>query len=210
MNNTYNDLVQQTFNFPQDDLKVKDNYLQFNNIDLKLLIDKYGTPLKMSFLPKIGWQINKAKKMFADAIKKNKYEGKYNYCYCTKSSHFSFVLEEAIKHNIHLETSYAYDIEIINSLYKRRKINKDIFILCNGFKQKNYTSRIARLINTGFRNVIPILDNKEELNMYKRSIRTKEPFKLGIRIAAEEEPTFPFYTSRLGIKANDLLEYYVD
>ena len=210
MNNTYNDLVQQTFNFPQDDLKVKDNYLQFNNIDLKLLIDKYGTPLKMSFLPKIGWQINKAKKMFADAIKKNKYEGKYNYCYCTKSSHFSFVLEEAIKHNIHLETSYAYDIEIINSLYKRRKINKDIFILCNGFKQKNYTSRIARLINTGFRNVIPILDNKEELNMYKRSIRTKEPFKLGIRIAAEEEPTFPFYTSRLGIKAKDVLEYYVD
>ena len=210
MNNTYNDLVQQTFNFPQDDLKVKDNYLQFNNIDLKLLIDKYGTPLKMSFLPKIGWQINKAKKMFTDAIKKNKYEGKYNYCYCTKSSHFSFVLEEAIKHNIHLETSYAYDIEIINSLYKRRKINKDIFILCNGFKQKNYTSRIARLINTGFRNVIPILDNKEELNMYKRSIRTKEPFKLGIRIAAEEEPTFPFYTSRLGIKAKDVLEYYVD
>ncbi len=210
MNNTYNDLVQQTFNFPQDDLKVKDNYLQFNNIDLKLLIDKYGTPLKMSFLPKIGWQINKAKKMFADAIKKNKYEGKYNYCYCTKSSHFSFVLEEAIKHNILLETSYAYDIEIINSLYKRRKINKDIFILCNGFKQKNYTSRIARLINTGFRNVIPILDNKEELNMYKRSIRTKEPFKLGIRIAAEEEPTFPFYTSRLGIKAKDVLEYYVD
>lgn len=51
-------------------MKVKDNYLQFNNIDLKLLIDKYGTPLKMSFLPKIGWQINKAKKMFADAIKK--------------------------------------------------------------------------------------------------------------------------------------------
>ncbi|HMU25466.1 MAG TPA: arginine decarboxylase, partial [Ferruginibacter sp.] len=210
MHNTYNDLVQQTFNFPQEDLKVKDNYLQFNNIDLKLLIEKYGTPLKMSFLPKIGWQINKAKKMFAEAIKKNKYEGKYNYCYCTKSSHFSFIIEEAIKHNIHLETSYAYDIEIINSLYKRRKINKDIFIICNGFKQKNYTSRIARLINSGFKNVIPILDNKEELNMYKRSIRTKEPFKLGIRIAAEEEPTFPFYTSRLGIKAKDVLEYYVD
>ena len=210
MHNTYNDLVQQTFNFPQEDLKVKDNYLQFNNIDLKLLIEKYGTPLKMSFLPKIGWQINKAKKMFAEAIKKNKYEGKYNYCYCTKSSHFSFIIEEAIKHNIHLETSYAYDIEIINSLYKRRKINKDIFIICNGFKQKNYTSRIARLINTGFKNVIPILDNKEELNMYKRSIRTKEPLKLGIRIAAEEEPTFPFYTSRLGIKAKDVLEYYVD
>ncbi|MBN8835127.1 MAG: arginine decarboxylase [Niastella sp. SCN 39-18] len=210
MNNTYNDLVQQTFNFPQEDFKVKDEYLQYNNLDLKALIDKYGTPLKLSYLPKISMQIQKAKRMFASAIKKHKYEGDYHYCYCTKSSHFSFVLEEALKNDIHLETSYAYDIEIINALYKRRKINKETYIICNGFKQKNYTSRIARLINTGFKNVIPILDNKEELAMYKRSIRSKEPFKLGIRIAAEEEPSFPFYTSRLGIKAKDVLEYYVD
>jgi len=210
MNNTYNDLVQQTFNFPQEDFKVKDEYLQYNNLDLKALIDKYGTPLKLSYLPKISMQIQKAKRMFASALKKHKYEGDYHYCYCTKSSHFSFVLEEALKNDIHLETSYAYDIEIINALYKRRKINKETYIICNGFKQKNYTSRIARLINTGFKNVIPILDNKEELAMYKRSIRSKEPFKLGIRIAAEEEPSFPFYTSRLGIKAKDVLEYYVD
>ncbi len=210
MNNTYSDLVQQTFNFPQEDLKVKDNYLEFNGLDLKKLIDKYGTPMKLSYLPKIGMQINKARKMFANALKKHKYEGQYYYCYCTKSSHFSFVLEESLKHNIHIETSFAYDIEIINALYKRRKINKDIFIVCNGFKQKGYTSRIAKLINSGFKNVIPVLDNKEELKMYKRSIKTKEPFKLGIRIAAEEEPSFPFYTSRLGIKAKDVLEYYVD
>jgi arginine decarboxylase len=118
------------------------------------------------------------------------------------------VVEEALKHEIHLETSYAYDIEIINKLYQRRKINKDIFIICNGFKQKGYTSRIAKLINSGFKNVIPILDNKEELLAYKRSV--KYPFKLGIRIAAEEEPTFPFYTSRLGIRAKDILEFYVD
>lgn len=97
MNNTYNDLVQQTFNFPQEDFKVKDEYLQYNNLDLKALIDKYGTPLKLSYLPKISMQIQKAKRMFATAIKKHKYEGDYHYCYCTKSSHFSFVLEEALK-----------------------------------------------------------------------------------------------------------------
>ena len=100
-------------------------------------------------------------------MRKHKYEGKYFYCYCTKSSHFSFVVEEALKHEIHLETSYAYDIEIINKLYQRRKITKDTFIICNGFKQKGYTSRIAKLINTGFKNVIPVLDNKEELVAYK-------------------------------------------
>jgi arginine decarboxylase len=208
MNNTYLGLVEQTFNFPQEGLEVKDNYLHFNGLDIKALIEKYGTPLKISYLPKIGMQINKAKDMFAKAMKKHKYEGKYYYCYCTKSSHFSFVVQEALGHDIHLETSYAYDIEIIKKLYEKKKINKDIFIICNGFKQKGYTRRIANLLNTGFKNVIPVLDNKEELQAYKRSV--KQPFKVGIRVAAEEEPTFPFYTSRLGIRAKDILEFYVD
>ncbi|HEX6429458.1 MAG TPA: arginine decarboxylase, partial [Niastella sp.] len=145
MNNSYADLVQQTFNFPQEGFDVKDSYLHFNGLDLKALIAKYGTPMKLTYLPKIGMQIKKAQKMFASAIKKHKYEGEYNYCYCTKSSHFSFIVEEALKHDIHLETSYAYDIEIIKKLYARKKINKDTYIICNGYKQKSYTSRIANL-----------------------------------------------------------------
>ena len=94
MSNTYTDLVKQTFYFPQEGFETKDGYLHFNGQDLKRLIDKYGTPLKISYLPKIGSQIKKAKGMFANAFKKHKYEGKYFYCYCTKSSHFSFVVAE--------------------------------------------------------------------------------------------------------------------
>ena len=131
MTNSYYDLVQQTFNFPQEGFDVKEGYLQFNGVDVKALIDKYGTPLKLSYLPKIGMQIKKAKQMFATAFKKHKYEGEYFYCYCTKSSHFSFVVEEALKHEIHLETSYAYDIEIIKKLYEKKKITKDIQVICN-------------------------------------------------------------------------------
>lgn len=209
MNNTYTALVKQTFHFPQEGFDVGDDgYLEFNGLDLKPLIEKYGTPMKLTYLPKIGEQINRAKKMFSSAMKKHKYTGNYYYCYCTKSSHFSFVVEEALKQDIHLETSYAYDIEIINKLYERKKITKDTFIICNGYKQRSYTSRIAKLINSGFKNVIPVLDNIQELEAYKRSV--KQPFKLGIRIAAEEEPSFPFYTSRLGIRAKDILEFYVD
>lgn len=35
MSNTYTDLVNQTFDFPQEGFEVKDNYLQFNGVDLK-------------------------------------------------------------------------------------------------------------------------------------------------------------------------------
>ena len=153
MNNSYTDLVKQTFHFPQEGFHLEDGYLQYNDLDLKALIDKYGTPLKLTYLPKIGMQINKAKQMFANAFKKHKYEGEYNYCYCTKSSHFSFVVEETLKHNIHLETSYAYDIEIIKKLYARKKVTKDTYVICNGYKQKPYTRRIANLINTGWKRI---------------------------------------------------------
>ncbi len=52
MNNTYADLVKQTFNFPQEDFEVKEDYLQFNGVDIKALIDKYGTPLKFLICPR--------------------------------------------------------------------------------------------------------------------------------------------------------------
>ena len=62
MTNSYHDLVKQTFNFPQEGLIVNDEgYLHFNGLDLKALIDKYGTPLKLTYLPKIGMQIKKSK-----------------------------------------------------------------------------------------------------------------------------------------------------
>lgn len=210
MTNTYRGLVDQTFDFPQKGFDVSDNYLQFNGVDIKKLIDKYGTPFKLTFLPKIGEQVQLAKTMFQDAIKKHHYPGKYYYCYCTKSSHFSFIVEEALKNGVHLETSFAYDIDLIRELYKKKKVSKDTFIICNGFKTRTYTRNIAKLINDGFRNVLPILDNRQELDDYSRSIRGAEPVKIGIRIAAEEEPAFDFYTSRLGIRSRDILEFYVD
>lgn len=210
MNNSYTDLVKQTFDFPQEGFDVVDGYLQFNGVDVKALIDKYGTPFKLTYLPKIGDQIAKAKKLFADAIKRNKYEGNYYYCYCTKSSHFSFIVEETLKHDVNIETSFGYDIDIIKELYRRRKITKSTRIICNGYKNKVYIRNIARLINDGFKNVIPVLDNVAELDAYSRSVRTGEPVKIGMRIATEEEPTFDFYTSRLGIQKKKVLEFYVD
>ena len=210
MSNTYTDLVKQTFYFPQEGFVTKDGYLYFNDLDLKAIIDKYGTPLKLTYLPKIGSQINKAKDLFQKAFKKHNYEGKYHYCYCTKSSHFSFVVEEALQHDIHLETSSAYDIPIIRSLLNDKKIDKSIYIICNGFKRPQYIDGIAGLINDGFENVIPILDNKNELANYEKKIKGRKKVKVGIRIAAEEEPNFEFYTSRLGIRYDEIVDYYRD
>ncbi len=210
MKNKYIDLIEQTFEFPQEEFKVIDNELYFHDICLMDIIKQYGTPLKISYLPKISQQIQKAKRLFHVAMAKVDYDGDYHYCYCTKSSHFSFVLEEALKNDIHLETSSGFDIYIIEELFNTGLIDKDKYIVCNGFKKPLYTRKISDLINHGFENTIPVIDNKREIDAYEQLIDKNKKCKLGIRIASEEEPMFEFYTSRLGIRYNDVVPFYLE
>jgi arginine decarboxylase len=202
----YSDLIDQTFHFPQEGFHTVDNELYFYDIPLMDIIKQYGTPLKISYLPKISSQIQRAKRMFKVAMAQVDYKGSYTYCYCTKSSHFSFVLEEALKNDIHIETSSAYDMEIIRELANRGLINKETYIVCNGFKRELYQELVTEFVNAGYENLIPVLDNKNELNYFEENIQKR--CKLGIRIASEEEPQFEFYTSRLGIRYKDIVDFY--
>jgi arginine decarboxylase len=206
MKNKYIDLIEQTFEFPNDEFNVIDNELWWCGIPLMDVIKQYGTPLRIAYLPKIAENIQKARRMFNVAMAKVDYQGDYMYCYCTKSSHFSFVMEEVLKHDVHLETSSAFDINIMESLYEQGLLKPETYIICNGFKRPQYIENIQNLIRLGFNNVVPILDNKFELDLLLKDFDKK--LKIGIRIAAEEEPKFDFYTSRLGIRYNDIIPYY--
>ena len=206
MKNKYIDLVGQTFDFPQDEFRVEDGSLIVNDINMMDIVKEYGTPLKITYLPKISSQIQRAKRMFRNAMSKVSYEGEYHYCYCTKSSQFEFVLEEALKNNVHIETSSAYDLNLIQCLKDKGLVDKDLIVICNGFKRPQYIKNIADFLNSGWHNVIPVLDNKNELE--DLDDLTEVPTNLGIRIAAEEEPSFDFYTSRLGIRYSDIIPFY--
>ncbi|MBU3821095.1 arginine decarboxylase [Flavobacteriaceae bacterium XHP0103] len=206
MNTKYIDLINQSFYFPQEEFTLEDKNLQFHGVDMMQLVEDYGAPLKFTYLPQISNNINRAKKWFSTAIKKHHYKGKYNYCYCTKSSHFKHVLNEALKNDIHIETSSAFDIDIVENLKKEGKITDKTYVISNGFKRERYITNIARLINGGHKNCIPIIDNYEEIDLLTKEIKRK--FDIGIRIASEEEPKFEFYTSRLGIGYKNIVPFY--
>ena len=206
MNTKYIDLISQTYDFPQDEFQLKEDQLTFHDIDLMQLVEKYGAPLKFTYLPKISDNIQRAKKWFAEAIEKHNYNGNYHYCYCTKSSHFKHVLDEALKNEIHIETSSAFDIDIVQHLKNTGKLSNDNYVICNGFKRDQYVKNIANLINQGHQKCIPIIDNYEELNLLTNAV--DRDFQIGIRIASEEEPKFEFYTSRLGIGYKNIVPFY--
>ncbi|WP_235297370.1 type III PLP-dependent enzyme domain-containing protein [Portibacter marinus] len=209
MKNTYFDLIDQTYYFPQEGFDLRDDYLTFHGISLKYLIEKYGTPFKIMYLPRIAEQIRKARNLFNRAIRKHKYKGSYYYCYCTKCCHFSHIVKKAVQEGVHLETSSSFDIDLIYKIYHEGEITKDIIIVHNGYKTEDYLEKIARLNRDGFKNSILVLDSKSEIKRVKKyASDLKNPLKLGIRMAIDEEPQSAYYTSRLGIRAAEILDFY--
>lgn len=206
MKNKYRDLIEQTFDFPQEEFKLSGDKLVYRGIDLSAMVEKYGTPLRFTYLPVIGERIEQCRSWFGNAFKELNYNGDYHYCYCTKSSHFDFVLKECLEHKTNIETSSAYDIEILISLFEKGLLNDDTYILCNGYKTVEYITNIARLLELGFTHIIPIIDSFEEFELLDEMIDVK--MQIGIRIASEEDPKFEFYTSRLGIGYKDIVPFY--
>lgn len=207
MKNSYFDLIEQSYYFPQEGFDLRDGSLTFHGVSLKHLIEKHGTPFRFIYLPKIGDQIKKARNLFNRAIKKNAYSGKYYFCYCTKCNHFFHVIKEALKHNVNLETSSSFDIDLILNLYDKKLIDKSRTILHNGYKTEEYLTKIVDLQEKGFKNSIIILDSIEEFDRLK-NVKTRETLKIGLRMAINEEPQSAYYTSRLGIPRSEIIEFF--
>ncbi len=209
MKNTFFNLIDQTYYFPQEGFDIHEGFLSFHGISLKYLIEKYGTPLRLMYLPRIGEQIRKARNHFNRTIKKNKYKGKYYYCYCTKCCHFSHVVNSALKEDVHIETSSSFDIDLLEKLFKDGVITKSKILVHNGYKTDDYLRKIIDLNIKGFKNSVIVLDSMTELKRLKGMINDlKAPIKIGLRLAIDEEPQSAYYTSRLGIRPSEILEFY--
>ncbi len=206
MKNSYIDLIKQSYQFPQNGFELQHDFLTFHGVSLHALIQKYGTPFRITYLPKIGEQVQKARRIFNNAISKNNYQGKYNYAYCTKCNHFFHVVKEALSHQVHLETSSPNDIDLVINLFKKGIFDKKKTILHNGFKTDGYISRIFELQSLGFENSIIILDSISELSRILK-ISTKFQIKIGIRMAINERVNAAYNTSRLGIRYEDIIDF---
>lgn len=204
MNNSYKELIEQSYNFPQDGFQLVDGVLQFNDVDLSKLIKKYGTPFRLTYLPKIRSQITKARDIFNSAIKKHNYSGRYEFCYCTKCCHFSHVVRAAMKENVSLETSSSFDIDLIEKLFENHRIDEDRYIIHNGYKTPDYLAKIERLHNLGFHHSVTIIDDLEELDKLEK-LDVHVPLKIGVRLSVEQEPSASYYTSRMGMSKEDIL-----
>lgn len=54
MRTKYQDLIEQTFEWPQQEFSTEDSELLWHDIPVMEIIKQYGTPLKVTYLPKIS------------------------------------------------------------------------------------------------------------------------------------------------------------
>ena len=181
MNTKYSNLIDQTYYFPQEGFDLRDGYLSFYGVSLKYLIDKYQTPFRLIYLPRISDQVKRSRNLFNRAIKKHKYKGNYYYAYCTKCCHFSHVVKKALSEDVHIETSSAFDIDLIFKLHNDGDLDTSKIIIHNGYKTDAYLDKIIELNKIGFHNSILILDSKSELNrVLAKAKNLKRKISLGL------------------------------
>ncbi|HEY6434974.1 MAG TPA: hypothetical protein VIY47_00155, partial [Ignavibacteriaceae bacterium] len=80
-------------------------------------------------------------------------------------------------------------------------------LIHNGYKTEQYLKKIFELQNEGFKNSIIILDSKNELDRLQ-ALSGDRKVKIGLRMAIDEEPQSSYYTSRLGIRHTEVLDFY--
>ena len=165
-------------------LSAKDGNLYYKHINLYELAQKYGAPLEVAYTPMITEKIQYLKNLFAKKIKKFKYPKQYNYAYATKANYYSEVVLTALADVDMLETSSAYDIDIICSLAKQGFIKKGFTVLCNGFKNEKYAKSLKLLLDKGI-NVIPIIENEREFELISKLSNYK--INVGLRYNSDFE-----------------------
>jgi len=165
-------------------LSIKNNCLYYKDLNLLELVEKYEAPLEVAYTPMITERIESLKGLFSKKIKELNYPNKYYYAYATKANYYSEVVLTALNSVDFLETSSAYDIDIIEQLAKVGCIQKGFTVLCNGFKNEKYVQTLISLLKKGI-NVVPIIENEREFELIKNIVGFK--INVGLRYNSDFE-----------------------
>ena len=191
-------------------LSIRDNKLYYKDINLYDLVKKYKAPLEVAYTPMIADKIKYLKNLFNEKIAKYDYPASYNYAYATKANYYSEVILTALNHVDMLETSSAYDIDIILRLVSLGYIKKGYRVLCNGFKNEKYISTLKQLLDKGI-DVVPIIENEQEFEMleslgnYNINVGIRYNSDFESRIIKNEFAKDDEYDNRFGFDKDDYM-----
>lgn len=173
-----------------------------DRINLNDLARRYGAPLEVVYCPQITTQVERMHAWAAQARRQAAYSGTFLYAYATKANFAAEVVQTALAAGAHYETSAATDVEIAHYLWQQGILPHDRLICCNGSKEPNYLAAIWNLRLDGCTNVIPIIDDLDELAAL-RSCPLPMQFGVRERAAGNRDGRHPG-NDRFGLTAAEI------
>lgn len=174
-------------------LRVENGRLYFDNIELAHLITgtlpgqsaPLGSPLEVVYLPKIRQQIARMNGWFAESAKATNYPGRHHYAYASKANSAEEVTRTAVSAGAHYETSSAADVLIVQNGLHQGWLPRDRMVINNGFKppSSDYMRLIIQLRASGFENVIPVIEDLDEIQPL---VESGYAFKVGLRLKIDK------------------------
>lgn len=150
-----------------------------DRINLNELIQQYGAPLEVAYLPLITRQIDAMHAMVDEARHATQYRGDFFYAYATKANFAEEVVRTALQSGAHYETSASADIVIAHQLWSQGILANDRYMFCNGSKDSVYRDAMIALREAGYERIVPIIDDLAELAYLIR--HCSKPLLLGVR-----------------------------
>ncbi len=147
-------------------------------LNLNELARSYGAPLEVVYTPQITTQVRRMYAWAEQARSRSEYPGRFLYAYATKANFAAEAVQTALQAGVHYETSAAADVIIAHSLFRQGLLPADRLICCNGSKEPNYRDAIVALRRDGCQNVVPVLDDLDELEAL---LATPDPLRFGVR-----------------------------
>ena len=168
-------------------LHVENGRLFIDNFDLMQAFELSAvpdsplpSPLEVVYLPLIRQRIDLMRDIFKQAIEETDYDGEFHYAYASKANAAEEVIRTTLSAGAHHEMSSTFDVDIARIMSGRELLPPDRMVICNGFKPRgsHYMANIIRLKRSTHANVIPIVENLNEIAPLTAS---NLPFEVGVR-----------------------------
>ncbi len=149
-NNFANNPIWQNLSYDNEGL------LWLDNICLVDLINRYGTPLQINYMPIVSEKGDYLKKIVSEIATEIGYTGGFNFLYATKANMRAWYLTEACSAGWDIETSSNQDLINIQYLIDNNFVKNDIKIVCNGLKKLYHLNRYQKTLNDNIRSGIEV------------------------------------------------------
>jgi len=159
-------------------------------------IDMPTTPMYIRHLPSLRDNYTSLRRWFDVAKAQTGFPGVLTIAYASKANPSEPVARTVLQMGAAHECSSSFDVDVVRHANAAGWLDSDRTVFANGFKIPAYTRNLLQLRSEGFRNLVPIFDDLDEIDSFAES---GYDFEVGLRSRTQSKEL-----NRFGMTQQDM------